>query len=192
VLQSELLGVAHPSSENEHPFSLVARADFSRAEYSPRCSVTICFQIADDCGESKRDVSFDVFEEDSTWSNSSNCSAQKRPEVSWVIGSESLTGGTERLARVPARDDVHQSVKLFRWERFNVRPDRCLIQFSRFHLCDQVRDCEGFDLHISDCSATRENSSESEINASVPGAKAEMIGFGNIHIIHRCRRHTCH
>jgi len=60
-----------------------------------------------------------------------------------------------------------------------------LIQFSRFHLCDQVRDCEGFDLHISDCSATWENSSESEINASVPGAKAEMIGLGSIHIYFR-------
>jgi hypothetical protein len=176
--QSRALAVGH----DEDSLSLVARADFSRAEYSPRCIVTIFIQIAEYRGESQRNVSFDVFKEDSTWSNSSNCSAQKRPEVSWVIGSSSFTGGTERLARVAARDDVHQSVKLFCRERFNVRPDRCLIQFSRFHLCDQVRNGEGFDLHISDCSATRENSSESEINASVPGAKAEMIGLGSIHI----------
>lgn len=111
--------------------------------------------------------------------------------MSRVFFSSSLTGGTEWLARVASRDDVHQSSKCFCRERLNVRPDRCLIQFSRFHLCDQVRDCEGFDLHISDGAATWENSSESEINASVPGAKAEMIGLGSIHIIFPRHTHTC-
>jgi hypothetical protein len=38
--------------------------DFSRAKYSPRRFVTSFFQIADDCRESQRYVSFDVLKED--------------------------------------------------------------------------------------------------------------------------------
>ncbi|MEC7101792.1 MAG: hypothetical protein VXW73_01970 [Actinomycetota bacterium] len=43
-----------------------------------------------------------------------------------------------------------------------------------FHLRDQVRAGEGFDLHISDRAAIWQNCSESKVDAAVPGAEAEM------------------
>jgi hypothetical protein len=78
----------------------------------------------------------------------------------------------ERLAREASREDVHQSVKLSEREGVKIRPDRVRIQLTRFHLRDQVRAGEGFDLHRSDCSAAWEKDSlESEVDASVSNAE---------------------
>lgn len=85
-------------------------------------------------------------------------------------------------ARVAAREDVHQSTKLCEVEGLEIRPDRCWVQESRFHFRDQVRDGEGFDLTNSDCAQASDSSAESEINSTVPGAQANMICFGMIHI----------
>jgi hypothetical protein len=49
--------------QDEDPLALMGRADFSRAEYSPRRRVTKSAQMLDDFSESKADVSFDVFKE---------------------------------------------------------------------------------------------------------------------------------
>ena len=50
-------------SNDEHSVPAMRRTAFLRAEYSPRCLVTQLLQIADDAGESHRDVPLDVFEE---------------------------------------------------------------------------------------------------------------------------------
>lgn len=52
-----------------------------------------------------------------------------------------------------------------------------------FHSRKKILDCEGFDLRISDCAQIWDAAPESEVNASVPGAKANMIDFGSIHIL---------
>jgi hypothetical protein len=57
-------------------------------------------------------MSLDVFKETATWSHCSNSGCDKRPEVSWIFGAESLAGCTEGLARVAAREDIHAAVKL--------------------------------------------------------------------------------
>jgi hypothetical protein len=44
--QSRADAVGHPKDED--PLSLVWRADFSRTEYSCRCSVTQAFQLSED------------------------------------------------------------------------------------------------------------------------------------------------
>jgi hypothetical protein len=49
--------------QDEDPLALMGRADFSRAEYSPRRRVTKSAQMLDDFSESKVDVSLDVFKE---------------------------------------------------------------------------------------------------------------------------------
>jgi hypothetical protein len=51
-------------SKEKDPLPLVRRANFRRAENAPRRFITSFFQIADDCGESQRYVSFDILEED--------------------------------------------------------------------------------------------------------------------------------
>jgi hypothetical protein len=57
-------------------------------------------------------VPFDVFKENESRLANGNSICDPRPEVARIVPSGSLSGGAEWLARVAARDDVHQSVKL--------------------------------------------------------------------------------
>jgi hypothetical protein len=131
---------------DKHSLSLVRRANFSRAEYSPRRFVTKFFQFSNDFSQSKADVSFDIFEEAELWSKNANALCDVRPEMSGVVCSFSKSGCTEWLAGVTSSEEVHAFRKLCPWEGFKIRPDRCRVHKSRFHFCDQVRNGEGFDL----------------------------------------------
>jgi hypothetical protein len=77
--------------QDEDTLSLVRRADFTRAEYSPRRRVIKASQFFNDISESKRDMSFDVFKEAKFWSQNPNSVCDVRPEVSRVFFSESLS-----------------------------------------------------------------------------------------------------
>jgi hypothetical protein len=156
-------------SKNKDSFSLVTRAAFSRAEYSPRRFVTKLFQFSNDFSESKADVSFDVLEEAELWSKNANAACDVGPKMSFVFCSKSLPGCTEWLAWVTASEDVHASRKLCPWEGFKIRPYRCWVHESRFHFCNQVRNGEGFDLTKSDCAHSWEDSFKSKLNAAVSG-----------------------
>jgi hypothetical protein len=65
--------------QDEDSFPLVRRANFFRAEYACFISVTIFFQIAEDCGESKRDMTLDVFGKNPGRSNCSDMLAEIGP-----------------------------------------------------------------------------------------------------------------
>lgn len=168
-------------SQDEDPFALVWCADFSRAEYAPRCSVTHFFQVADDCGESQRYVAFDVFAEHPSGSAKLNSPCDVGPQVTGIVCPLSPSGCAEWLARVARSEEVHASTKVCVREGLNVREDRCRIQGTRFHLCDQVRAGESFPLHVSDCSQMKPQSLESQFNPSVSGAETEHVD-GIIHI----------
>ena len=156
---------------------------FSRAEYSPRRRVTKLFQIANDCGESQRDVSLDVLEEAHSGPKKSNAGCDVWPQMSWVFGSKSLPGCAEGLAGITSSEDVHAVTKLCPWEGLKIRPDRCRVHESRFHFSDQVRAGEGFDLTKSDCAQSWEDSFESKLNAAISGTKAEVCScLGSIHM----------
>lgn len=116
-------------------------------------------------------MSFDVLEEAEAWSHVSDGVADVWPEMSWVIGSLPLARCGERLARIPRHKEVHLVTKGSAREGFKIRPDRCAVQESRFHLCDQVRDGEGFDLTKSDKAQTWDCSAESEMYARVSCTK---------------------
>jgi hypothetical protein len=73
--------------------SLMRRADFRRAKYSPRRFITKLFQIFDDFSESKTDVSFDVFEEASNRSHCIDVFSDVWPEMSGIIFSGALSCG---------------------------------------------------------------------------------------------------
>jgi len=103
-------------------------------------------------------VSLDVLKQADDGSANANTICDPRPEVSGVVLSLSLSGGRERLAGVASREDVHQSMKLAELEGLEIRPDRCCVQESRFHFCDQVRADESFDLTKSDCAQASDNS----------------------------------
>jgi len=137
--------------QDKHPLPLVRRADFRRAEYSPRRCVTIFFQVGKDCGESKRNVSFDVFKPDPKRSCSSYESPAVGPEVAVVFGSKSFAGMGEPLARVGSCEEIQEATT--EWlcgEVRNIRPDRNCVQESLFHFADHVRNDEGVPLTDSD------------------------------------------
>jgi hypothetical protein len=154
---------------DKHALSLVRRAAFSRAEYSPRRFVTKFFQFSNDFSESKADVPLDILEEAELWSKNANAACDVGPKMSWVVCSKSLPGCTEWLAGVASRKNVHLISKLFPWEGFKIRPYRCWVHESRFHFCNQVRNGEGFDLTKSDCAHSWEDSFKSKLNAAVSG-----------------------
>jgi hypothetical protein len=127
-------------------------------------------------------MSVHVFKEAPNRSSCLDSIAYKRPKVSGVIRSESLSGVTERLTGISAREQVYFVSKAFPWEGFKIRPDRSAVQESRFHFRNQVCARIGFDLTKSDRAQIADCSSESEINSTVPGAKADVSKFfGIIH-----------
>ena len=175
--------LADAVGQDEHALSAVGGSDFNRAEYAPRRSVTHACQVFDDVGQPQRDMSFDVFKETDGWPENPNSICDVRPQVPWIVFSGPLSCCRERLAGISAREDVHLSTKVLPWEGLKIRPDRCAVQESRFHFADQIRNCEGFDLRKSDRSQISDCSLESEINASVSGAKADVCNvLGRIHI----------
>ena len=156
---------------DEDPFSLMdSVADFTRAEYAPRRFITSCFQVANDFSESKGDVSFDVFKEALNRSNCVDDFEDVGPEVSGVILSFSFSRLREWLTGIASSNNVNSVSKDFRREGFKIRVNRCGIQEILFHLCDQVFDCEGFDLHITDDSMAKSGKLKSSLDSTVSAA----------------------
>lgn len=170
--------------QDEHPLSLVRRADFTRAEYSPRRRVTKASQLFDDISESEGDMSFDVLKEAESGSQNANAICDVGPEVAGVIFSEPLSCAAEGLAGITSREDVHAISKAVPWEGFEIRPDRSRINLPAFHSRKKELAGEGFDLRISNCAQTfADCSSEAEVDSAIAGAKREMSDCGSIHVI---------
>jgi hypothetical protein len=87
-------------------------------------------------------VSGDVLEEAPKRVNCAHDALNIRPKVSRIGFARSLAGNREGLTGVSTNNDVHLAAKSVCREGLNIRPDRCRIQETRFHLCDQVRDRE--------------------------------------------------
>jgi hypothetical protein len=119
--------------QDKYSFSLVRRAAFSRAKYSPRRFVTKAFQVCNDFSESKGNVSFNILEEAELWSKKSNAACDVGPKMSWVVCSGSLAGCTEWLTGVTSREDVHHASKAFPREGLEIAPDRSRIKLPAFH-----------------------------------------------------------
>jgi hypothetical protein len=103
--------------------------------------------------------------------------------VARVFCAESLSGCGKWLAGVTGHKEVHSVTKVLAWEGLNIRPERCWVQESRFHFCNQVRAGEAFDLAISDDAQIWDCSFKSEMNPAVSGAPLDHCNvFGIIHI----------
>ena len=133
-------------------------------------------------------MTFDIFKETELGSQNPNSVCNKWPEVARVVCAESLSGCAEGLAGIAPSEDVHAVTKLCPWEGFKIRPDRCWVHESRFHLCRQIRAAEGFDLTKSDRAQISDNSVQSKLNAAVSGTKSDVCNcLGSIHIINSCK-----
>lgn len=96
--------------------------------------------------------------------------------MSGVVGALPLSGGAERLAGIPASNEVNASSKQSCREGFKVRPNRSGSQGTLFHLRDQVGNGEGFDLHISGNPVGYACEVNSSFDATISGAKREYSG----------------
>jgi len=152
-------------------------ADFSRAEYSPRHRITQFFQVADDCGESHRDVTFDVLEEALSWLNHPNKLQNIGPEVSWVVRSESFACAGEGLTWVGTDKKIDSINEWFCWEGFAIRPDWSRVNSPIFHLLKNPVNGSGFDLTNSEEAQIWDDSFESDM---VPTIAKEPFDCVNV------------
>jgi hypothetical protein len=113
------------------------------------------------------EYAINIFEEAELGLHEGDLPDEERPEVAGVFISETLAGCGKSLAGKPACKDAHFAAKRESREGFKIRPDRCRVQESRFHFCDQIRGCEGFDLTKSDDAQIWDCSTKSEMDACV-------------------------
>ena len=118
-------------------------------------------------------MSLNVFKKALNRSNCFNVPSDERPEVSWVVFSESFTCCCKWLAGITTSDDVNAVSKQVRWEGFNIRVYRCGRYDPVFHLVNQVRNGEGFDLHISEDSMFKPGKVKSSFESTISAAKAD-------------------
>lgn len=89
-----------------------------------------------------------------------------RPEVARVGDAAALSGHAERLARVAARANIHDSTPRAAVECGKVRPDRSRGQISRFHARDQERGGRAFPLHETDAGVSGQGEVEGKVKAA--------------------------
>lgn len=169
--------------QDEDALALVRCANFSRAEYSPRRCVTKAPQVSEDIPQSEADVSFDVLEEADAGLAKSNSVCDVGPEMPGIVCPSALSSGTERLAGVTPREDIHAAVKVAEWEGFKITPYRGRIKVPAFHPRRQEAAGILFDLRVSDCSQAWQDSSEPQVDTAVAGAKRDVSELGRIHVI---------
>jgi hypothetical protein len=92
------------------------------------------------------------------------------PQMPRVFVTEPFACGTKRGTRITASNKVNSVSKEVRWEGFSVRPYRRGMKQLVFHLRNQVRNDEGFDLHISDDSMSKPGKVKSSFDATISRA----------------------
>jgi hypothetical protein len=97
------------------------------------------------------------------------------PEVAGVGLAAPLPGVAEWLARVAARDAIHDSTPRARVEGSQVRPDRRDIQPCFFHATHKRRGGTGFPLHITNGSMAGLGDGDAEFETAVSGTKSHAI-----------------
>lgn len=116
-----------------------------------------CWVVPACSSELSRDDALDVFKEHEVWLALSDAPQDVWEEMAWVLVPPPFSCGTEWLTREASREDVHKAAKAAPWEGSQIRPYRCCVQESRFHLRDQIRTGEGFDLTSSDRAQASDN-----------------------------------
>jgi hypothetical protein len=99
---------------------------------------------------SARSERWDVLQQDDAGSNIAKHPCDVGPEPPLVGLAELLSGDGPGLARESRSEAIHDSTQRAAVEVSKVKPDRRLIQSTRFHLSDQARGPECFPLHVAD------------------------------------------
>lgn len=99
-----------------------------------------------------------------------------------VVCAETLSGLTERLARVSRSEEIHDSTPRAAVEGSQIRPDRRFIQSCFRHARSQDFAGIGFDLHSADEASSWNRQSDSEIEPGGSGGETEHVDGRLIHI----------
>lgn len=171
-----LLVEAGGHTEDEEPLALMARADFRRREKSDLDRVTKSAKVSPYAlGAAAGEHAADVLDEDEPGPGLDDDAPRRAPEVALVFLGEPLACKAVRLARDAANEAVNAATPCAAVEGSGIAPDRSVIQETRSHRCDQVRDGEGFPLHQTDAASAWYRQSDAEIEASASGAEGEHV-----------------
>lgn len=159
----------------------MARADFRRREQSDLNRETKLAKVSPNpFGSSdfvipRREHAADILDEDEPASGLDDDAPCGRPEVALVETAALAPSKAVRLARDAANEAIHEAAPWPAVEGSGIAPHRALSHETLLHLCDQVRDGEGFPLHHADCSSVFDCQFDSEIEAGTTGTDGEDV-----------------
>ena len=97
--------------QDEDAEPLVRRADFCRREQARRRRVAHAPKFSKDGFKAEGDVTGDVFEKDPFGAALDDDAGDLGPEVAGVVGTGTLSGSAEGLARISGEDNVEGTVE---------------------------------------------------------------------------------
>ncbi|HEX9640771.1 MAG TPA: hypothetical protein VGB13_05610 [Candidatus Krumholzibacteria bacterium] len=154
-------------SESKPPLPDVRRAEVLGSRHARRThDEAHCSKVSN--GSSKSSP-VDVLEEDSCGLAVADDPGDLGPDSALVGVSASLAGEAVGLAREARSDEIHDATPRLAIEGSEIRPDRRMIQSTRFALRDQDVDAESFPLHVTDRAKVSDHELESEGDPADPG-----------------------
>jgi hypothetical protein len=173
-------GVGHAvplesSGENVEPLPAVCCADFSRCKESRRNQVTHFDQVFGDHVEPKPQMPGDVLEEAPLGLTLADDAGDVGPEVAGVGLAEPLPGDAERLARIPAMNNVNQPSPRAGVELLEVSPHRCGVKESIRHPGEEDVLRVRFVLDVADGAVAGDGPLEAEVESADAGTEGESI-----------------
>lgn len=174
---AETVGVG----QDEQSLPLVARANFRRRNEARRNLETQVFKVSGDLIESEGDVRGDILEKAQIRFDFPNDSADVGPQMPWIVSSSTSPSARERLAGISAHDDMYSSIPGASVEGLEIRPDRSLIQPTRVHSPEKVRNRKGFPLDVTSSAQPSQNERSSDIEAPSAGTEGDGVDGRLIH-----------
>ena len=111
----------------------------------------------------------DILKKDPSGLNVAKDSLDIGPEPPLVLGPELLPGDTERLAREPSSEDIHDSTPRAAVEGGKVVPDRSFAQGRVRHPRHEHSRSVGFPLDVAHSAVSRDGEAEPKLEPPNPG-----------------------
>lgn len=123
--------------------------------------------------EAEGEVAADVFEEAPLRLDLEDEISDPGPEVSGVVGAETLSGLGEGLTWIAAHDAIHRSTPRAASEGVQIRPNRCWSQCAFLHARSQDVGGECFVFNAADDARSRERHSDALLESPDSGADGQ-------------------
>lgn len=156
--------------QDEESLTLVRGSNVGRGEQTPLRIEPEFGKVGKHFGEPKRKVSSDVLEEREGGGDLFEDPPDLGPEVAFVVCASSLPRCAERLARVPAANEIHRSTPCAAIEGAEIVEDRSAIQARFFHPGHEDGRGERVPLDVAHGATP---SGQAEIEPADPGAERE-------------------